>query len=86
MHAFEMGLPIIGENIYTQCSMPQMSEFKKFFKENRKGEAGNMLYDGLAAHLTKLSFQGNDLISSFAIRSELPKKFQVMLKFLSKRR
>ncbi|NCB47982.1 hypothetical protein EOM81_13345, partial [bacterium] len=42
MHAFEMGLPILGESIYTKCSMPQMSEFKKFFKENRKGETSNM--------------------------------------------
>lgn len=86
IHAFEMGLPILGENVYKQCAMPQMSEFKKFFKENRKGECSNVLYDGLAANLSKVSFNGNNLISSFEIKSELPKKFNVMLKFLSRKK
>ncbi|MDR1255843.1 MAG: hypothetical protein LBJ94_02895 [Puniceicoccales bacterium] len=78
LHAHESGLAVLGDTLYGRTKIPSFSEIKRHFKANRRGSNGS-LYAGIAAHLSTLK-----LHSGAVIRSELPKKMRVLMKFLTK--
>jgi 23S rRNA-/tRNA-specific pseudouridylate synthase len=81
LHAYEVGIPIFGENIYDQIPMPLLSDFKKNVKQNRKGSPST-LYDSICIHLAKLSFPLGD--RPVSIEALLPNKLRAMLKIIEK--
>ncbi|MDR1590744.1 MAG: hypothetical protein LBR92_01980 [Puniceicoccales bacterium] len=81
LHAHEMGIKILGEDIYDKIPTPFLSDFKSNVKSNRKRLA-MPLYSATCVCLPEINFfyGGSDI----KIRSPLPSKFASMLKIIKK--
>ncbi|MBO6103249.1 MAG: hypothetical protein J6P03_08375 [Opitutales bacterium] len=77
LHAAEAGLRPVGEDTYVRVRKIFVSKLKR---GQFKGEDETPMYDNVAIHLSKLSFnfEGED----FEIAAPLPKRFEYMLKRL----
>ncbi|MDR2372413.1 MAG: hypothetical protein LBD60_04680 [Puniceicoccales bacterium] len=81
LHAQELGIKILGEDIYDKIPVPFLSDFKLKAKPNRKGML-MPLYPAVCIYLSEIKFcyGGSDT----KIVSPLPDKFAAMLKIIQK--
>jgi hypothetical protein len=81
LHAHEVGIKILGENVYDKIPTPFLSDFKSKVKSNRKGIL-MPLYPSICIYLPEISFfYGENIIK---IASPLPDKLTTMLKIIQK--
>ncbi|MDR0418535.1 MAG: hypothetical protein LBH08_03870 [Puniceicoccales bacterium] len=81
LHAHEVGIKILGEDVYNKIPIPILSNFKQTVKLNRKGIL-MPLYPAVCIYLSEINFpyDGNNV----KITSPLPSKFTAMLKIIQK--
>jgi 23S rRNA-/tRNA-specific pseudouridylate synthase len=81
LHGQEVGIKILGEDIYDKIPIPFLSDFKRKVKSNRKGIL-MPLYPSVCIYLSKINFdyQGK----SICIALSLPDKLAAMLKIIQK--
>lgn len=81
LHAFESGLSILGEDLYQTVPIPTFQELKFKAKANKKN-IFLPLYDPICIHLKAVEIKFEE--QHYFIESELPKKWQAMLKIIQK--
>jgi hypothetical protein len=81
LHAHEMGIRILGEDIYDKIPTPFLSDFKSNIKMNRKKNT-IPLYPAVCVYLPEINFSYEE--SAIKITSPLPGKFTAMLKIIKK--
>ncbi|MDE6575803.1 MAG: hypothetical protein K2L24_00120 [Opitutales bacterium] len=81
IHAYEVGIPVLGESIYNTTLIPSLSDLKLHTKENRKGPP-EPIYDSVMIHLSSVSFplRGNN----YAIDAPLPDAYAAALKIIER--
>lgn len=77
LHAYEMGINILGDEKYACCPVPSFRELKRNFKDNRK-ENNKFPYYGPAIYLNML-----ELPDGQKIQINLSKKLSVFMKLLA---
>jgi 23S rRNA pseudouridine955/2504/2580 synthase/23S rRNA pseudouridine1911/1915/1917 synthase len=55
LHAYESGLPVVGDRIYAKDPLPLLSDFKRSY-QTKYDEEERPLYDGPAVFLKELRF------------------------------
>jgi 23S rRNA-/tRNA-specific pseudouridylate synthase len=81
LHAQELGIKILGEDIYAKIPVPFLSDFKSKVKPNRKGIL-MPLYPTVCIYLSEIRFCYGG--SNIKVVSPLPDKFAAMLKIIQK--
>ncbi|MDR1366376.1 MAG: hypothetical protein LBJ13_00490 [Puniceicoccales bacterium] len=81
LHAYEVGIKILGEDTYGEIPIPFLSNFKQKVKLNRKGIL-MPLYPAICIYLSEINFPYDG--SNVKITSPLPSKFMTMLKIIQK--
>ncbi|MDR2200969.1 MAG: hypothetical protein LBN94_02585 [Puniceicoccales bacterium] len=81
LHAHEVGIPVLGEDLYDQIPLPFLSDFKKHVKPNRK-EFLAPLYASICIHLLRIDFPGEN--GTVTVEAPLPDKWNAMLKIIKK--
>ena len=81
VHAAELGLKIVGEDLYARGDRVYLSQIKRDYRPG--GQEESPIYDGLCVHLVSvyLEIPGRELSP---IQAPLPKGFQILLKALDR--
>ncbi|UPA28445.1 MAG: hypothetical protein LW808_004085 [Verrucomicrobiota bacterium] len=81
IHAYEVGIPVLGESLYNTTPIPSLSDLKSHVKENRKGPP-EPIYDSVMIHLSSVSFPlcGNN----YTIDAPLPDTYAAALKIIER--
>lgn len=84
VHAAEVGLRVVGENIYSKTPSVYLSKLKEGYRLPKGEERERPLYKHISIHLAKIRFNGNDAgipeIGETEIFAPLPKSFSACLK------
>jgi 23S rRNA-/tRNA-specific pseudouridylate synthase len=81
LHAHEVGIKILGEDVYNKIPVPFLSDFKSKVKSNRKGIL-TPLYPAVCIYLSEIDFFYGG--SNIKMVSALTSKFVTMLKIIKK--
>ncbi len=81
VHATELGLKIVGEDLYARGDRVYLSQIKRDYRPG--GQEESPIYDGLCVHLVSVDLEipGRELSP---IQAPLPKGFQTLLKALDR--
>ena len=81
LHACESGIKILGDLKYGKTEIPTFDDLHRNFKKNKNEEEKSSPYEGIAAHLSALKLPDGSIV-----KTELPKKMQVFMRFLQNAR
>jgi 23S rRNA-/tRNA-specific pseudouridylate synthase len=81
VHAAELGLKIVGEDLYSRGDRVYLSRFKRDYRPS--GQEESPIYEGLCVHLISvdLKIPGKEISP---VQAPLPKGFQTLLKALDR--
>ena len=81
VHAAELGLKIVGENLYARGDRIYLSQIKRDYRPG--GHEESPIYDGLCLHLILVAFEIPEK-ELLPIQAPLPKGFHTLLKALDR--